>query len=100
MFRTAPALFAVFAVSFFLGPAPALPAPSNDDAGTLPHPSRTLDLLLAQRRTCKSVSSCEEAVWLWCGGYTRADGDHDGIPCENVCHSKREVDAIRAQIGC
>ncbi|WP_268883409.1 excalibur calcium-binding domain-containing protein [Jiella pelagia] len=56
--------------------------------------------LFAQRRTCKSVSSCEEAVRLWCGGYTRADGDNDGIPCENVCSSKREVDEIRARIGC
>ena len=56
--------------------------------------------LYAQRRTCKSVSSCEEAVRLWCGGYSRADGDNDGIPCENVCTSKREVDEIRARIGC
>lgn len=58
-------------------------------------------LLLAQaRRTCKQVSSCEEAVRLWCGGYRRADGDKDGIPCENVCRSKQEVDAIRRKIGC
>lgn len=55
---------------------------------------------LAQRMTCKSVSSCEEAVRLWCGGYSRADGDNDGIPCETVCSSKREVDEIRARIGC
>ncbi|WP_246217837.1 excalibur calcium-binding domain-containing protein [Jiella pacifica] len=56
--------------------------------------------LFAQRRTCRSVSSCEEAVRLWCGGYSRADGDNDGIPCENLCTSKREVDEIRARIGC
>jgi hypothetical protein len=56
---------------------------------------------LAQRaRTCKQVNSCEEAVELWCGGYRRADGDGDGIPCENVCHSKEQVDQIRAEIGC
>ncbi len=51
-------------------------------------------------RTCKQVSSCEEAVRLWCGGYRRADGDGDGIPCENVCRTKEEVDRIRAAIGC
>ncbi|MBP0615876.1 excalibur calcium-binding domain-containing protein [Jiella mangrovi] len=57
--------------------------------------------LLAQgRRTCKSVSTCEEAVRLWCGGYSRADGDKDGIPCETVCSTKQEVDEIRARIGC
>ena len=51
-------------------------------------------------RTCNQVSSCEEAVRLWCGGYRRADGDGDGIPCENVCRTKEEVDRIRATIGC
>lgn len=50
--------------------------------------------------SCKQVSSCEEAVEMWCGGYQRADGDGDGIPCENVCSSIEEVDQIRQQIGC
>lgn len=54
----------------------------------------------AQARSCKAVSSCEEAVRLWCGGYRRADGDNDGIPCENVCSSLSEVEAIKAEIGC
>lgn len=54
----------------------------------------------AQRRSCKAVSTCEEAVAMWCGGYSRADGDKDGIPCENVCSSKAEVDEIKASIGC
>lgn len=52
------------------------------------------------RVTCKQVSSCEEAVQIWCNGYSRADGDSDGIPCENVCHSVDQVDEIRAQQGC
>ena len=55
---------------------------------------------LEARLTCKSVSSCEEAVMLWCNGYGRADGDSDGIPCETVCHSREQVDEIRAAIGC
>ena len=54
----------------------------------------------AAARSCKQVSTCEEAVRLWCGGYRRADGDGDGIPCENVCRTKEQVDAIRAAIGC
>ncbi|MBI1622055.1 excalibur calcium-binding domain-containing protein [Aquamicrobium zhengzhouense] len=55
---------------------------------------------MAQARSCKVVRSCEEAVILWRSGYRRADGDNDGIPCENVCRSKREVDEIRRRIGC
>ncbi|MDI6028664.1 excalibur calcium-binding domain-containing protein [Corticibacterium sp. UT-5YL-CI-8] len=51
-------------------------------------------------RTCKQVSSCREAVQLWCGGYRRADADNDGIPCENICRNKAEVDAIREEIDC
>lgn len=52
------------------------------------------------RMTCKQVSSCEEAVQIWCNGYRRADGDGDGIPCENVCHSVEQVEEIRSSRGC
>lgn len=71
-----------------------------------PHPAETVSrsvggLQLAQRaRSCKQVSSCREAVEIWCDGYRRADGDGDGIPCENVCPSKELVDEIREEIGC
>lgn len=58
------------------------------------------EMVVAQARSCKAVRSCEEAVILWCSGYRRADADNDGIPCENVCRSKREVDEIRRRIGC
>ena len=36
--------------------------------------------------SCGNVSSCEEAHFIWkqCG-YSRADGDGDGVPCERVC---------------
>jgi hypothetical protein len=57
-------------------------------------------LSLVAARTCKQVASCAEAVELWCSGYRRADGDGDGIPCENICHSRAEVDGIREAIGC
>ncbi|MBO0661603.1 excalibur calcium-binding domain-containing protein [Jiella sp. MQZ9-1] len=79
-------------------PAPA--AQSRPAADPSQDVSRVKAVLFAARRTCRSVSSCEEAVRLWCSGYRRADGDHDGIPCENVCSTKQEVDAIRARIGC
>ena len=49
---------------------------------------------------CKTASSCEEAVMMWCNGYRGADRDKDGIPCENVCSSVEQVEAIRAAIGC
>ena len=52
------------------------------------------------RMTCKQVSSCEEAVAIWCGGYRRADGDSDGIPCENVCDSVEQVEEIKSRQGC
>lgn len=55
----------------------------------------------AQAATCKSYRNCEQAVRAWCAGnHPGADRDNDGIPCENVCRSKAEVDRIRSQIGC
>lgn len=62
--------------------------------------SADFPLRLAAGRTCKQVASCAEAVELWCSGYRRADADGDGIPCQNICHSRAEVDGIRAVIGC
>lgn len=51
--------------------------------------------------SCKNYATCEDAVIAWCAGeHPRADGDHDGIPCENVCSSKAQVDTIREKIGC
>jgi hypothetical protein len=50
--------------------------------------------------TCKQVGSCEEAVQIWCNGYSGADRDDDGIPCENVCHSLEQVNQIRQSLGC
>ena len=45
-------------------------------------------------------ASVGEAVVLWSGGYRRADADDDGIPCENVCRSLAQVEAIKKEIGC
>lgn len=55
----------------------------------------------AHAATCKSYRSCREAITAWCAGqHPRADGDNDGIPCENVCRSRADVVAIMAEIGC
>jgi hypothetical protein len=62
-------------------------------------PGMSPPIRLAQR-TCRDVSSCREAVILWCNGYRRADADSDGIPCENVCRSREQVQAIQKEIGC
>lgn len=67
---------------------------------TTPVDGLSIPSLALVRVTCKQVSSCEEAVEIWCNGYRRADGDGDGIPCEDVCHSTEQVDGIRAQQGC
>jgi endonuclease YncB( thermonuclease family) len=50
--------------------------------------------------SCKAVKSCREAVILWCSGYSRADADGDGIPCENVCKSLAQVQPFKKEIGC
>ncbi len=50
---------------------------------------------------CADYSTCEEAVIAWCRGeHPRADGDNDGIPCENVCSSLEQVEQIKAKINC
>lgn len=74
-----------------LGPA-APHTPVDPPAATLVQARRGL--------TCKQMPDCRSAVILWCSGYGRADGDGDGIPCENVCSSRRQVAAILREIGC
>ena len=50
---------------------------------------------------CKDYSNCRQAVKAWCAGqHNRADGDGDGIPCENVCRSRAQVKKIMNEIGC
>jgi hypothetical protein len=84
-----------------LGSVGGVQAVGNFNQGT---PSMSMEgikgFLMAQRRSCQTVSTCEEAVQMWCGGYSRADGDNDGIPCENVCRSLSQVETIKSRIGC
>jgi hypothetical protein len=89
-----------------IGIAAAFPPGSADAAKDLPEPgpeaggARGGAVLMAQRQSCKAASTCREAVVMWCNGYSRADADHDGIPCENVCRSRSQVDAIKGEIDC
>lgn len=58
-------------------------------------------LKFAQKKPrCGDASTCEEAVIMWCEGYSGADRDKDGIPCESVCGSLAQVQEIQEQIGC
>ena len=51
---------------------------------------------VAARRGCKAVSTCRDAVEMWCSGYAGTDRDKDGIPCENVCKSRGQNSAGRS----
>jgi hypothetical protein len=68
--------------------------------------TRTRPLHLISGQCClpsaavANVSTCREAVQRWYDGYTGADRDNDGISCENVCRSRKQVDEIREEIGC
>lgn len=94
MFKFPFAVMLLTATVAHAGASFAQPSISRAHEGLMPQAH------LAAGPTCKSMSSCEKAVELWCGGYSRADADDDGIPCENVCHSRTAVDEIRARLGC
>jgi hypothetical protein len=88
-------------VSAVLGGSIGLAEAAGLQEGSNPARARPIkEILMARGGTCKTVSTCEEAVQLWCGGYSRADGDGDGIPCETVCRSKSQVDSIKQKVGC
>ena len=56
---------------------------------------------VAYAAKCTDYSTCRQAVIAWCNDeHPRADGDGDGIPCENVCNSRAQVEAIKREIGC
>ncbi len=91
-------LIAALAVMAMAGPVGAAGSLSNPPARS--NVSQVKEFMVAQRRSCSAASTCEEAVEMWCGGYSGADRDNDGIPCESVCRSRAQVDAIKKRIGC
>ncbi|QNJ32760.1 excalibur calcium-binding domain protein [Synechococcus sp. PROS-9-1] len=44
----------------------------------------------ALAQTCKTFSSCEEAVRSYKSGNSRLDRDKDGVPCESLCGKNGE----------
>ena len=90
-------LNAAFAAMLIAGP---VAAGSTLDGPAKPSVEPIKEFVVAQRQSCKAAGSCQEAVEMWCGGYRRADADDDGIPGENVCRSRSQVDAIKQRIGC
>jgi len=89
---------ALFGISSTLGFAQAQSTPQGG--------SYQLAQQYACGRTCGQVSSCREAVYQWCVcGYSRADGDSDGVPCEKVCgqssaSSLARVRRFKDEFGC
>ena len=90
----------LFLTCLLLATVPAV----AQDAGVADDFRRTLEC--PQRKYCTRVSSCREAVHLWCVcGYTRADADGDGVPCETLCGegndtSRARVREMVAALGC
>ncbi len=39
----------------------------------------------AYSQSCKSFSTCEEAMRSFKNGNSKLDGDGDGVPCEKLC---------------
>lgn len=61
----------------------------------------TLVATPAAAASCKrDYSTCAQVVRTWCDGRHRgADRDKDGIPCDNLCRTKAQVDELRRQHG-
>jgi hypothetical protein len=44
-------------------------------------------------KSCKKYRSCAEVIADYPDGrFGSKDRDHDGIPCENVCKSRKQVE--------
>lgn len=62
---------------------PSPPAPAADRARA---PSESNGFSCGAKRTCKEMTSCEEARFhLTVCGNARLDGDRDGVPCNALC---------------
>ena len=44
----------------------------------------------AAAQTCKSFSSCNQAVQSYRSGNSKLDRDKDGVPCESLCGKNGE----------
>ncbi len=51
-------------------------------------------------KSCKVYKSCAEVIADYpTGNFGKKDGDQDGIPCENVCSSKVQVQKLLKKLS-
>lgn len=50
---------------------------------------------ISAAKTCKKYQSCAEVIADYpSGNFGIRDRDKDGIPCENICSSKKQVEEL------
>lgn len=55
---------------------------------------------ISAAKYCKYYRSCAEVIADYPDGkFGKRDGDDDGIPCENVCRSRQQVEDLLNQIA-
>ncbi len=55
---------------------------------------------ISTAKSCKAYRSCAEVIADYPDGkFGRKDGDQDGIPCENVCRSKKQVRELLKKVS-
>ena len=75
-----------FALAILLGLATLVPDPTGPVPRAGPHSVWQAQAYDCSNKTCKQISSCEEACYkLMVCGHRKRDADDDGIPCENLC---------------
>ncbi|WP_406737128.1 excalibur calcium-binding domain-containing protein [Thioclava sp. GXIMD4215] len=79
---------ALFALALCSGPARAASLDEQDaDQNLSARRQFAASYSCSPRKTCKRISSCEEARWLLanCSWGGALDRDSDGVPCETLC---------------
>ena len=61
-----------------------------------PSVEQVKEFIVAQRQSCKAASSCQEAVEMWCGGYSRADADGMASRVRTFAGPRSQVDSDQA----
>ncbi|MDX1471933.1 MAG: excalibur calcium-binding domain-containing protein, partial [Flavobacteriaceae bacterium] len=55
---------------------------------------------ISEAKYCKYYRSCAEVIADYPDGkFGKRDGDDDGIPCENVCRSRQQVEDLLNQMA-
>lgn len=55
---------------------------------------------ISAAKYCKYYRSCAEVIADYPDGkFGKRDGDNDGIPCENVCRSRKQVEQLLKELS-